>query len=94
MPEFEKNPVSSIKVGVYLDENGYILAEGDPAAIQKNVTFHGFASSMTATEAINNSEGSALHNGISGLMWLFSGYDEGNFNENFIRTVTEELNND
>lgn len=94
MAEFIKSPISSIKVGVYLDSNGYILKEGETPAGQKSITFHGFASSMPADEAINNENGSALHNGISGLMWLFSGYDEGNFNENFIKITLEEMENE
>ena len=59
-------------------------------ADQKNITFSGFDSNITADELINTENSTALHNGVSGLMWLFSGYDEGNF-DTMVEKVTSEV---
>ena len=89
--EFVEDVVSSVRVEVYTNAQGNILQPGEEKVGTKKVTFGGFASSITADEAINTENSNALHNGVAGLMWLFSGYDEGNFNENITRTVTEEI---
>ena len=80
----------SFKVGVYLNRDGNILQPGEISAGQKNVTFGGFASSIPASEALNDENSSALHNGVAGLIWLLSGTDE-NFDTNITRTLVEEV---
>ena len=80
-----RNETCSFKVGIYQNRDGNILQNGETIAGQKNFTFGGFASSITAAEAVN-----ALHNGVAGLIWLLSGSDE-NFDTNITRTVTEEV---
>ena len=88
--EFVEDVVSTMKVEVYLNSSGNICQEGESVAGSKKITFGGFASSITADEAINTENSPALHNGVAGLMWLLSGTDE-NFNENITRTVLEEI---
>jgi len=88
--EFVGDLVSTMKVEVYLNRDGNILQEGETVAGSKKVSFGGFASSITADEAINTENSPALHNGVAGLMWLLSGTDQ-NFNENVTRTLTEEI---
>jgi len=88
---FVGEDVCTIKVGVYLNRDGNILQQGETVAGQKNFTFKGFASDITEDEIINTENSSALHNGVSALMWLFSGYDEGNFDENITKISTEVL---
>ena len=80
----------SFKVGIYQNRDGNILQEGETVAGQKNFTFGGFKSDITATEAINDENSPALHNGVAGLIWLLSGTDE-NFDTNVVRTLTEEI---
>ena len=81
----------SFKVGIYQNRNGNILQPGETVAGSKKITFGGFASSITADEAINTENSTALHNGVCAFMWLFSGYDEGNFDENFTKISTEVM---
>ena len=88
--EFVEDLVSTMKVEVYLNRDGNILQEGEIVAGSKKISFGGFASSITADEAINTENSPALHNGVAGLMWLLSGTDE-NFDTNVTRTLTEEI---
>ena len=81
----------SFKVGIYQNRNGNILQPGETIAGQKTWTLKGFSSDITADEAINTENSTALHNGVSAFMWLFSGYDEGNFDENFTKISTEVM---
>ena len=80
----------SFKVGIYQNRDGNILQEGETVAGQKNFTFGGFKSDITAEESINDENSPALHNGVAGLIWLLSGTDE-NFDTNVVRTLTEEI---
>lgn len=89
MAEFVENPTCKVKVNVYLNKDGNILEPGETAVSQKTVTFSGIASSIPANEIINTENSSALHNGIAGLMWLFTGSDEGNFDTNVQKITTE-----
>ena len=81
----------SFKVGIYQNRNGNILQPGETIAGQKTWTLKGFSSDITADEAINTENSTALHNGVCAFMWLFSGYDEGNFDENFTKISTEVM---
>ena len=87
---FFRNETCSFKVGIYQNRDGNILQPGETMGGQKNFTFGGFASSITAAEAINDENSPALHNGVAGLIWLLSGTDE-NFDTNVVRTLTEEI---
>lgn len=89
--EFVANDICTIKVNAYTNEDGNLLQPGETAVGQKTLVFKGFASSITADDAINTENSEALHNGVAALMWLFSGYDEGNFDENFVKVVTEVM---
>ena len=80
----------SFKFGIYMNRDGNILQGDETPALQKNFTFGGFVSSITAEEAINDEDSPALHNGVSGLIWLFSGQDD-NFNPLIKRTLIEEV---
>lgn len=88
--EYIRNETCSFKVGIYLNRDGNILQDGETIAGQKNMTFGGFASSIPASEALNDENSSAIHNGVAGLIWLLSGTDQ-NFDTNIKRTVTEEI---
>lgn len=85
-----RDETCSFKVKMYLNRDGNIAEDGDTVASQKNFTFGGFASSIPASEALNDENSSAIHNGVAGLIWLLSGTDQ-NFDQNIIRTVTEEV---
>lgn len=89
--EFVSEDICTMKVGVYLNRDGNILQQGEIVAGEKNFTFKGFASDITEDDAINTENSPALHNGVCALMWLFSGYDEGNFDENFTKISTEVM---
>ena len=80
----------SFKVSIYCNSSGNIVQGDETPAFEKNVTFSGFASSITAEEAINDENSPALHNGVSGLMWLFTGQDD-NFDQLIKRTLIEEV---
>jgi len=80
----------SFKVGIYQNRDGNILQEGETVAGQKNFTFGSFKSDITAAESINDENSPALHNGVAGLTWLFSSYNEGNF-DTLIQKVTTEI---
>lgn len=90
MAELLKDPICKVKVNAYLNRDGNMLQPGETIAGQKTLTFSGFASSITADELINTENSSALHNGVAGLMWLFSGYDEGNF-DTMVQKITTEV---
>ena len=82
----------SFKVGIYYNSSGNIVQGDETPASTKNMTFGGFTSSITAAEAINDDDDSpAIHNGVSGLMWLLSGQDD-NFDQVIRRTFVEEIN--
>lgn len=87
---YVRDATCSFKVGVFLNRDGNILQPGESVAGQKNITFGGFASSISASEALNDENSSALHNGVAGLIWLLSGTDE-NFDTMITRTITEEV---
>ena len=89
--EFVENLTSTMKVEVYLNSQGFIVESGESVSGTKNVTFSGFSSSISAAEAINDVGSPALHNGVSSLMWLLTGNDDGNFNENVIMIKKEEI---
>ena len=89
--EFVSEDICTIKVNVFLNRNGNMLQPGETVAGQKIWTLKGFSSDITADEAINTENSEALHNGVCAFMWLFSGYDEGNFDENFTKISTEVM---
>ena len=89
--DFSVNPTCSLKFDVYTNSQGNIAQPGETVAGKKTVTFGGFKSDITIDEAINTEDSTALHNGIAGLMWLFTGSDDGNFDELSIKKTTVEL---
>ena len=89
--DFNLNPTCSMKVDVMLNRDENIVQPGETVAGKKTVTFSGIKSDVTIDDAINTEKSSALHNGIAGLMWLFTGSDEGNFDELSIRKTTTEI---
>lgn len=88
--DFALNQTCSLKFDVMLNRNGNILQEGEVVAGKKSISFSGIKSDITIDEAINTENSSALHNGVAGLMWLFSGSDE-NFDELSIKKTTVEV---
>ena len=50
--EFVEDVVSSVRVEVYTNAQGNILQPGEEKVSSKKITFGGFASSITADEAI------------------------------------------
>jgi len=89
MAELVKSPTCKVKVNVYTNQDGNILQPDEIPAGQKTLTFSGFASSITADELVNSENSPALHNGVAGLMWLFSGTDE-NF-DTMVQKITTEV---
>ena len=89
--DFATNPTCSMKVDVFTNSHGNIIQDGETVAGKKTITFSGFKSDITIDEAINTENSEALHNGIAGLMWLFTGSDEGNFDELSIKKTTTEV---
>lgn len=89
--EFVGEDICTLKVDLFTNASGNLLQPGESIAGKKSFTFKGFNSSITADDAINTENSEALHNGVSALMWLFSGYDEGNFDENFVKVSTEVM---
>ena len=83
---YVRNETCSFKVGIYLNRDGNILQPGETVGGSKKISFGGFASSIPASEAVNDENSSAIHNGVAGLIWLLSGTDE-----NF-KSVQETLN--
>ena len=88
--DFSTNPTCSMKFDVMLNRDGYIAQPGETVAGKKTVTFSGFKSDITIDEAINTEDSTALHNGVAGLMWLFTGTDE-NFDELSVKKTTVEV---
>ena len=87
--DFIAKETCSFKVGIYQNRDGNILQPGETVAGQKNFTFGGFKSDITAEESINDENSPALHNGVAGLIWLLSGTDE-NF-DTMVEKVTAEI---
>lgn len=88
--EFVSDDTCKLTVGVYLNRDGNIVQGDETPAAQKTFTFSGITSTITAEEAINTENSPAVHNGVSALMWLFTGQDD-NFDENFKKTSTEVM---
>ena len=94
MYEYAENVISTMKVKVDKNRDGNIAEAGDIVAGVEQFSFKGFASSITAAETVNDEDSPALHNGISGLVWLFSGTDE-NFDPiSVIKTTKESIENE
>ena len=89
--DFSANPTCSMKVDVYTNSSGNLIQPGEAVAGKKSITFSGIKSDVTIDETINTENSEALHNGIAGLMWLFTGSDEGNFDELSIKKTTTEV---
>ena len=88
--DFSLNPTCSMKFDVFLNRDGNIAQEGETVSGKKTVTFSGIKSDVTIDETINTEDSEALHNGIAGLMWLFTGRDD-NFDELSIKKTSVEL---
>ena len=88
--DFTVNPTCNLKFDVFTNRDGNIAQPGETVAGKKNVTFSGIKSDITIDEAINTEDSTALHNGVAGLMWLFSGTDE-NFDELSVKKTTVEV---
>ena len=88
--DFSLNPTCSMKFDVFLNRDGNIAQEGETVSGKKTVTFSGIKSDATIDETINTENSEALHNGIAGLMWLFTGRDD-NFDELSIKKTSIEL---
>jgi len=88
MYEFAENVISTVKVSVNKNRDGNIAQEGEIVAGAENFTFKGFASSISASEVVNDTDSPALHNGVAGLVWLFSGTDE-NFDPLSVEKTTK-----
>ncbi|MBR5914101.1 MAG: hypothetical protein IKZ58_07060 [Selenomonadaceae bacterium] len=91
MADFTLNPTCSLKFDVYLNSQGNIVQSGDTVVATKSVTCSGIKSDVSIDEAINTENSEALHNGVAGLMWLFTGSDEDNFDELSIKKTTVEI---
>ncbi len=91
MYEYADNYTCTVKFSVPTNRDGNICKEDDDAVGQKTFTFSGFTSTITAAETINDEddkrEDKALHNGISGLVWLFTGRDD-NFDPLSVKKIT------
>ena len=91
MYEYADNYTCSVKFSVPMNRDGNICQEGETVAGQKIFTFSGFTSTITAAETVNDaddtSEDKALHNGVSGLVWLFTGRDD-NFDPLSVKKIT------
>ena len=92
MADLVKSPTCKVKFDVFLNRDGNICQEGETVAGKKTLTFSGFDSNIPADELINTENSSALHNGVAGLMWLFSGTDE-NF-DTMVQKITTEVVDD
>ena len=92
MYDFSEDYTCTIKVDVNTNRDGNICQAGDTVAGKKTLTFRGINSSVTAAEVVNDDddqrEDKALHNGISALMWLFSGTDD-NFDPLTIKKISK-----
>ena len=94
MYEYVSNYVCTIKFNAYLNRDGNICQEGETPVGQKNITINGVNSTVTAAETVNDEdddrEDKALHNGVNGLMWLFSGQDD-NFDVLSVKKISTEM---
>ena len=90
MKDFVENPTCSIKFDVSLNKDGNIIQEGETISGKKTVTFSGIKSDVTIDDVINTENSEAIHNGVSALMWLFTGRED-NFDELSIRKTTTEI---
>ena len=88
--DFIENPTCSMKFDVDLNQDGNIAQEGEMVAGKKTINFSGIKSDITIDETINTENSPALHNGIAGLMWLFTGRDD-NFDELSIKKNSTEI---
>lgn len=88
MYEFSEDYTCTMKVDVNLNRDGNIQQEGEMAAGKKTLTFSGVISTVTAAETVNDDDSPALHNGISGLIWLFTGRDD-NFDPLTIKKISK-----
>ena len=89
--DFVENATCSIKFNVNLNRDGNIAQPGETVAGVKSVNFSGIKSDITIDDTINTENSPAIHNGVAGLMWLFTGSDEGNFDELSIKKTTTEV---
>jgi len=78
-----------MKVDVNLNRDGNIQQEGEIVAGKKTLTFSGVISTVTESETVNDEGSPAVHNGISGLIWLFTGRDD-NFDPLTIKKISKE----
>lgn len=94
MYNFSEDYTCTMKVDVNLNRDGNIQQEGEAVAGQENFTFKGFASSISAAETVNDEDSPALHNGVAGLVWLFSGTDENLDPLSVVKTTKEAIENE
>ena len=94
MYDYVSNYVCTIKFNAYLNRDGNIVQGDETPVGQKNITINGVNSTVTAEETVNDEdderEEKALHNGVSGLMWLFSGQDD-NFDTLSVKKISTEM---
>ena len=88
MYDFSENLVSTMQVSVEKNSAGNIAQEGETVAGVENFTFKGFASSLSAAEVVNDENSPALHNGVAGFVWLFTGRDD-NFDPTSVQKTTK-----
>ena len=88
MYDFSEEIVSTMRVSVEKNASGNIAQEGEVVAGVENFTFKGFASSLSAAEVVNDENSPALHNGVAGLVWLFTGRDD-NFDPLTVQKTTK-----
>ena len=91
MKDFVTDPTCNLKFDVFLNRDGNVLQPGETISGKKYVTVSGIKSDITIDETINTENSSAIHNGVAGLMWLFSGTDEENFDELSIKKTSTEI---
>ena len=89
MYNFSEDYTCTMKVDVNLNRDGNIQQEGEMVAGKKTLTFSGVISTVTAAETVNDEGSPAVHNGISGLIWLFTGRDD-NFDPLTIKKISKE----
>ena len=94
MYEYAEDVISTMKVSVNKNRDGNIQQEGEAVGGTENFTFKGFASSISASETVNDEDSPALHNGVSGLVWLFSGTDKNFDPTSIIKTTKEAIENE
>lgn len=88
--DFVTNLTCILKFDVHTNSQGNICQPGDSVASKKSVTFSGIKSDVSVEETINTQDSTAIHNGVAGLIWLFTGTD-GNFDELSIKRTTVEV---